>query len=176
MMPLLSYRSFGGSLVLPTRPADGKSDMDKESRIEGVPDWFIDAFMTARHWWLEDDSRLLPGEEGGSTVFVVDFADGCRYCGYTSGRVFSRLGELMGGPFDSGSSDFVIEHGRRMVYLVRCVASGMDERKGAGPAQPAGLGRAPDAWAGSNGTTLEYAGCWLSGKVVGEAKYLAQSK
>ena len=103
--------------------------MDKESRIEGVPDRFVDAFMTTRHWWGEDDSRLLPGEEGGSTVFVVGFADGCRYCGYTSGGVFSRLGELMGGPFDSGSSDFVVEHGRRMVYLVRCVASGMDMRE-----------------------------------------------
>ena len=151
------------------------SDMAETFGIEGVPDQFVDAFMTARHWWGEDDSRLLPGEEGGSTVFVVDFTDGCRYCGYTSGGVFSRLGELMGGPFDSGSSDFVIEHGRRMVYLVRCVASGMDERK-ARDLRNLLVSQAPDAWAGSNGTTLEYAGCWLSGKVVGEEKCLAQSK
>ena len=135
--------------------------MDKESRIEGVPDWFVDAFMTARHWWREDESRLLPGEEGASTVFVVDFSDGCRYCGYTSESVFSRLGELMGGPFDSGSNDFVMEHGRRMVYLVRCVASGMDERQ-ARELRNLLVSESLGEWAGSNGTTLESAGCWLS--------------
>ena len=57
------------------------SDMAETFGIEGVPDRFVDAFMTARHWWGEDDSRLLPGEEGGTTVFLVEFADGCRYCG-----------------------------------------------------------------------------------------------
>ena len=138
-----------------------KRDMDEGTRIEGVPDRFVDAFMTARHWWEKDDSRLLPGEERDYTVFVVDFADGCRYCGYTNGSVFSRLGDLMGGPFDHGSNDFVIEHGRRMVYLVRCVASGMDERK-ARDLRNLLVSQAPDEWAGSNGTTLEAAGCWLS--------------
>ena len=38
------------------------------------------------------------------------------------------------------------------------------------------VSEAPDEWADSNGTTLEYAGCWLSGKVIGEGKCLAQSK
>ena len=146
-----------------------------ENQSGGVPAWFVDMFLTTQNWWREEDSRLLPGEEGGSTVFLVEFADGCRYCGYTSGGVFSRLGELMGGPFDSGSSDFVIEHGRRMVYLVHCVASGMDEGK-ARALRNLPVSQAPDEWADSNGTTLEYAGCWLSGKVVGGEKYLAQSK
>ena len=83
--------------------------------------------------------------------------------------------ELMGGPFDSGTNDFAMEHGRRMVYVVRCVASGMDEGK-ARALRNLLVSQAPDEWADSNGTTLEYAGCWLSGKVVGGEKCLAQSK
>ena len=146
-----------------------------ENQSGGVPAWFVDMFVTAQNWWREEDSRLLPGEEGGTTVFLVEFADGCRYCGHTSEGVFSRLRELMGGPFDSGTNDFAMEHGRRMVYVVRCVASGMDEGK-ARALRNLLVSQAPDEWAGSNGTTLEYAGCWLSGKVVGEEKYLAQSK
>ena len=89
--------------------------------------------------------------------------------------MFSRLRELMGGPFDSGTNDFAMEHGRRMVYVVRCVASGMDEGK-ARALRNLLVSEAPDEWADSNGTTLEYAGCWLSGKVIGEGKCLAQSK
>ena len=145
-----------------------------EKAIEGVPDRFVELFLITRDWWLEDDSRLLPGEEGGATVFVVDFADGCRYCGYTSEGVFSRLGELMGGPFDHGSNEFAMEHGRGMVYLVRCVASGMDEGE-ARALRNLLVSQAPDEGSYSNGTTLEYAGCWLSGKVVGEEKYGVQS-
>ena len=146
-----------------------------QNQSGGVPAWFVDMFLTAQNWWREEDSRMLPGEEGGTTVFLVEFADGCRYCGHTSEGVFSRLRELMGGPFDSGTNDFAMEHGRRMVYVVRCVASGMGEGK-ARALRNLLVSQAPDAWAGSNGTTLEYAGCWLSGKVVGEEKYLAQSK
>ena len=71
-----------------------------ENQSGGVPAWFVDMFVTTQNWWREEDSRLLPGEEGGTTVFLVEFADGCRYCGHTSERVFSRLRELMGGPFD----------------------------------------------------------------------------
>ena len=149
--------------------------MGGKFRIAGVPDRFVEMFVIAEEWWREDDSRLLPGEEGGSTVFVVDFADGCRYCGYTSAGVFSRLGELMGGPLDHGSNGFVTEHGRRMVYLVRCVASGMDEWK-ARALRNLLVSQAPDEWAGSNDTTLVSTSWLLSEKMVGGGKYLAQSK
>ena len=67
-----------------------------ENQSGGVPAWFVDVFVTAQNWWQDDDSRLLPGEEGATTVFLVEFADCCRYCGYTSEGVFSRLRELMG--------------------------------------------------------------------------------
>ena len=141
----------------------------------GVPAWFVDMFATAQHWWRQDDSRLLPGEEGSATVFVIAFADGCRYCGYTSEGVFTRLRELFGGPFDSGTNDFVMEHGRQIVYVVRCVASGMDEGQ-ARALRNLLVSQAPDEWTGTNSTTLEHAGCWLSGKVIGEEKYSVQSK
>ena len=70
-----------------------------ENQSGGVPAWFVDMFVTAQNWWREDDSRLLPGEEGGTTVFLVEFADGCRYCGHTSGGVFSPVARADGRSF-----------------------------------------------------------------------------
>ena len=94
--------------------------------IHGVPDRFVETHLVAREWWREDETRLLPGETGVATVFVVEYADGCRYFGYTRKNVFGRLTELMGGSFERGSHDFVREHGQRMAYLVYCVTSGME--------------------------------------------------
>ena len=83
--------------------------------------------LVARDWWQEDDARLLPGEEAGTTVFAVAFQDGCWYFGYTSGSLFGRLCELRGDHLDRGADAFVRDHGQRMAYLVHCVASGLGE-------------------------------------------------
>ncbi len=131
----------------------------KQSATGRFPERFVDGYRVARDWWRANDARL-PGEVGGATVFVIEFADGCRYFGYTSESVFFRLGELMGGPFHYGSNDFVVEHGRRMVYLVRCVSSGMDERE-ARDLRNMLVSLGDDKWGGRNGTTIETAGCWL---------------
>ena len=74
---------------------------------------YRDAFKFARDWWHDDPVCLLPGEEGGHTVFVIEFYDGCKYFGYTRKSVVARVASLMSVP-----------------YVVRCVASNMDQRQG----------------------------------------------
>ena len=92
----------------------------------------FDAAGFVAEWWSENPAHLLPGEGGETTVFTVEFQDGCRYLGYTSGAVFVRLCELMGSPFDRGSNTFVREHCQLMAYLVHCVSSGLDRRSARG--------------------------------------------
>ena len=55
--------------------------------------------LVAKNWWRDDHFRSLPGEESQTTLFVVEFQDGCRHFGYTRGSVFGRLSELIGGSF-----------------------------------------------------------------------------
>ena len=45
---------------------------------DGVRAQFVETQLVAREWWREDETRLLPGERGKNTVFVVEYADGCR--------------------------------------------------------------------------------------------------
>ena len=89
----------------------------------------MDVSSFVARWWADAEGRRLPGEVGGVTVFVVSFEDGCSYFGYTRKNVFGRLSELMGGPLDRGSDGFVREHGRRMAYLVQCVASELERNR-----------------------------------------------
>ena len=101
-------------------------DVVGKIEIDGFTDQSVDAHLVAGDWWRDDGTRLLPGEEGGATVFEIEFFDGCRFFSYTVGEVSGRLAELMAGPLARGSNDFVREHGQRMAYLVRCVASGLE--------------------------------------------------
>ena len=128
--------------------------------IHGVPDRFVETHLVAREWWREDETRLLPGETGVATVFVVEYADGCRYFGYTRGSVFGRLTELMGGSFEPGSHDFVREHGQRMAYLVYCVASDM-ERICARRLRDELVSQAPVGVYWADGATVTTSRCWL---------------
>ena len=74
--------------------------------------------------WSNDDSgRLLPGEEGGFTVYGVEFWDRCRFFDYTEGSVFERVSELGFGPVEVWRNQFVAAHMVEMAYVVRCVAS-----------------------------------------------------
>ena len=77
-----------------------------------------------------DPVCLLPGEEGGHTVFVIEFYDGCKYFGYTRKSVVARVASLMSESGGWGSNAFVREHGGSVPYVVRCVASNMDQRQG----------------------------------------------
>ena len=53
--------------------------MAENCGMKVVADQVLDTHLVARNWWGRDNPRLLPGEWGGVTVFVMDFADGCRY-------------------------------------------------------------------------------------------------
>ena len=128
--------------------------------IHGVPDRFVETHLVAREWWREDETRLLPGETGVATVFVVEYADGCRYFGYTRKNVFGRLTELMGGSFERGSHDFVREHGQRMAYLVYCVTSGM-ERSCARQLRDELVSQAPVGVYWADGATVTTSRCSL---------------
>ena len=63
--------------------------------IDGAPGRLAEMNLVARDWWSGADARLLPGEAGGVSVFVIDFADECRFFGYTGSRVFDRVSELV---------------------------------------------------------------------------------
>ena len=68
--------------------------------------------------------------QGGHTVFVIEFYDGCKYFGYTRKSVVARVASLMSESGGWGSNAFVREHGGSVPYVVRCVASNMDQRQG----------------------------------------------
>ena len=128
--------------------------------IEGVPDGFAEMYLVARDWWRDDDARLLPGEESRTTVFVVDFRDGCRYFGYTGESVVGRMASLMSDLGGFGSNPFVLQHVARVPYVVRCVESGLDKRQ-ARQLRDMLVSEAPGDMTRSNGTTVEAVGCWL---------------
>ena len=134
--------------------------MVEKLKINGVPDGFADLGLLASDWWQEHDGRPLPGEAGGITVFTIDFWDGCRFFDYTRGSVFGRLSELMGGPLDRGSDGFVREHGRRMAYLVQCVASEL-ERSRARELRDELVSQAPVGVYWADGATVTTFRCWL---------------
>ena len=115
----------------------------------------------ARDWWRAADDNLLPGEAGGRTVFVLDFWDGCRYFGYTRGSVFGRLATLLSEAGSFGFNAFVVGHAARVPYLVRCVASRMDERQ-ARELRNLLVSEAPAHLTRFNGTTVRSAGCCLA--------------
>ena len=116
--------------------------------------------MVAREWWREDNSQLLPGEQAGTTVFAVQFQDGCCHVGYTNETVFVRLCELRGDPLDRGADTLVKEHVQRMVYLVHCVASGLEESC-AKELRDQLVSRAPGDVYVAVGTMVTTSDCWL---------------
>ena len=125
-----------------------------------MPEGFVELYVVARDWWTGDDTWLLPGEVGGVTVFVVDFADGCRFFGYTGSRVFDRLSALVMKRGAYTANEFVSGHAVQVPYVVRCVKSGLgrgDARQlrdflvMLGPSRTAGAGR----------SVVESESCWL---------------
>ena len=88
-----------------------------------TPVELVDAAAFVTEWWENSEGRRLPGEEGGYTVYGIEFWDGCRFFDYTQGSVFERVSELGFGPVEVWRNNFLSEHGRVMAYVVRCVAS-----------------------------------------------------
>ena len=86
----------------------------------------VDPSMTARHWWREDAVRMLPGEQGGATVFEIRFWMDAGTWVNTERNLFERVDDLVASPFDERRSAFVAEHCARMGSVVRCIASGLD--------------------------------------------------
>ena len=115
----------------------------------------------AREWWLGAATGLLPGEAGGVSVFVIDFADGCRFFGYTGSRVFDRVCALAMRRGAYKTNFFVSGHAVEVPYMVRCVASGLGRSDARqlrdflvmlGPSRSAGAGR----------SVVESDFCWLA--------------
>ena len=132
------------------------------------PDQFAGALEVARQWWRDDVTRLLPGEGGGATVFVVEFADGCYYCGFTEESVSVRLGSLVGNLYRSGSSSFVSEHAGVGAYVVRCVESNLGRRE-ARQLRDLLVREAPGG--GETGSSVvKAAGCCLTDAVLEEVQ------
>ena len=71
-------------------------------------------------------SRLLPGEEGGSTVFEIQFWDGCCISYTAALTVLERVDELVASSFAERQSTFDVEHCARMGSVVRVVASSLE--------------------------------------------------
>ena len=128
--------------------------------MDGVPDHVVDLGRIARDWWQGDDSRLLPGEADGATVFEILFQDECRYFGFTGKGVFGRLVELTDGLVDVRSHSFVSEHCRQMTYAVRCIASNLDKGEGR-ELRELLVSEAPDGVSRIDGTTAMSPDCWV---------------
>ena len=88
-----------------------------------TPVELVDAAAFVTEWWENAEGRRLPGEEGGYTVYGIEFWDGCRFFDYTQGSVFERVSELGFGPVEVWRNNFLSEHMGQMAYVVRCVAS-----------------------------------------------------
>ena len=71
--------------------------------------------------------RLLPGEEGDHTVYVIDFYDRCKYFGYTREPVFYRAASLAAHVASWGTNIFVEEHAAQVPYAIRCIKSGLND-------------------------------------------------
>ena len=69
----------------------------------------------------------LPGEEGGASVFAIEFWDGCSYFGVTDMSILDAVDDLVATPFLERRTLFVSDHCGQMGYVVRCVGSDLDQ-------------------------------------------------
>ena len=116
----------------------------------------------AAEWWRDDLTRTLPGEEGGYTVFTLDFYDGCKYFGYTKESVQQRVATLGSyiGPWQP--SHFVIEHTSDQVpYIVCCIASNLS-RQAAKELRDLLVALGPEENLRERGPTTRADKCWAS--------------
>ena len=116
----------------------------------------------AAEWWRHSLTRTLPGEEGGYTVFTLDFYDGCKYFGYTKEFVQDRAATLSSniGPWQS--SQFVMEHTLGQVpYIVCCIASSLT-KQAAKELRDLLVALAPEENLRDRGPTTRDNKCWVT--------------
>ena len=116
----------------------------------------------AAEWWRNDLIRTLSGEEGGYTVFALDFYDGCKYFGYTKESIQDRVATLGSniGPWQP--NQFVIEHASEQVpYIVRCIASNLTKQI-AKELRDFLVALAPEEDLRDRGPTTRANKCWVS--------------
>ena len=119
----------------------------------------------AAEWWRDDLTRTLPGEEGGYTVFTLDFYDGCKYFGYTKESIQDRIATLGSniGPWQP--NQFVMEHCSDQVpYIVRCIASNL-AKQAAKELRDFLIALAPEEGLRGRGPTTSAKKCWVSKQV-----------
>ena len=104
--------------------------MVMEDQIESTVDGLSEPVGAAAFFveWRENaDGRRLPGEEGGCTVFAIQFWDGCHYFGVTDISILDAVDDLVASPFLERRSLFVSDHCGQMGYVVRCVGSDLTQ-------------------------------------------------
>ena len=85
----------------------------------------VDAAAFVTEWLETVNGRRLPGEEGGCTVFAIQFWDGCRYFGVTDMSILGSVDDVVASPFLDRRSEFASDHCGQMGYVVRCVGSNL---------------------------------------------------
>ena len=83
----------------------------------------VDAAAFVTEWLETANGRRLPGEEGGCTVFAIQFWDGCGYFGVTDMSILDAVDDVLASPFLDRRSEFASDHCGQMGYVVRCVGS-----------------------------------------------------
>ena len=111
-------------------------------------------------WWRDERTRLLPGEEGDPTVYVVDFYDQCKYFGYTLEPVFYRAAPLAAATRVDDTSQFVQEHAVQVPYVIRCVKSGLNGMQ-ARRLRDLLVAKAPQNVSAARQAIVETENCWL---------------
>ena len=136
--------------------------MSNECIPDGLSEEFHERILLADRWWHEatSEGHRLPGEDSLNTVFVIDFYDDCRYFGYTKERVAYRAANLAFYLGARGTNSFVEDHARRVPYVVRCIASKLEERD-AKEVRDLMAARAPKNFHHAYGTTVQSPDCWL---------------
>ena len=102
------------------------SQSDQQNQT-ALPHELTDTTQFVHVWWQHDErDGRLPGEDTDHSVFVMDFFDGCKYFGFTSGPSSYRVASLTSHSGGLSPNAFVMEHiGEHVPYTVRCVQSGL---------------------------------------------------
>ena len=124
------------------------------------PDHSAEHAQLAKDWWRGEMLRLLPGEEGDHTVYVIDFYDRCKYFGYTREPVFYRAASLAAHIASWGTNSFVEEHAAQVPYAIRCIKSGINDLQ-ARRLRDMLAAQAPENVLSGRGCVVQTPNCWL---------------
>lgn len=134
--------------------------MEQPTPPKLLPDRQAQTIQLAKDWWNDESFRLLPGEEGEHTVYVIDFYDRCKYFGYTREPVFYRVASLAAHIDSWGTNIFVEEHAARVPYVIRCIKSGLNDLQ-ARRLRDTLVAQAPNNTLPKPGSVVQTSNCWL---------------